>query len=187
MIRPVLFGTMLLSLLVVRPARAEEVKIAVVDVQRAIGESDDGKKALAAFKKDFDRKQKELDEQQEEVKKAAEDLKKKSTLLPAETVRQKEAEIQDRIVKVQQTYMRLQQDLAKKQEEATTPLLERMHRIIAKIAAAEGFTLVLDRSAGVVFAKDHLDLTSQVIRRFNAGEEKGAAPAKKAAPDSKKK
>jgi len=187
MIRTALFGTILLSLLVVRPARAEEVKIAVVDVQRAIAESDDGKKALSAFKKDFDRKQKELDEQQDEVRKAAEDLKKKSTLLPAETLRQKEAEIQERIVKVQQTYMRLQQDLAKKQEEATTPLLERMHRIINKIAATEGFTLVLDRSAGVVFAKDHLDLTGQVIRRFNAGEEKTAPAKKAAAPDSKKK
>jgi outer membrane protein len=185
MIRTALFATMLLSLLA-RPARAEDVKIAVVDVQRAIAESDDGKKALAAFKKEFDKKQKELDEQQDEVRKAAEDLKKKSTLLPAETVRQKESEIQERVVKVQQTYMRLQQDLAKKQEAATTPLLDRMHRIISKIAAAEGFTLVLDRSAGVVFAKDHLDLTGQVIRRFNAGEEK-SSPAKKKPADSKKK
>jgi len=39
-----------------------------------------------------------------------------------------------------------------------------------------------------VFAKPHLDLTNEVIRRFNAGEEKSAAPAKKpAAADPKKK
>jgi Skp family chaperone for outer membrane proteins len=60
-------------------------------------------------------------------------------------------------------------------------------RIIGKIAAGSDYTLVLDKSAGVVFAKPHLDLTNEVIRRFNAGEEKGAAPAKKAASDSKKK
>jgi len=41
----------------------------------------------------------------------------------------------------------------------------------------------------VVYAKPHLDLTNEVIRRFNAGEEKGAAPAKKpaAAAEPKKK
>ena len=71
--------------------------------------------------------------------------------------------------------MRHQQDLAAKEEEATAPIVERLQRIIGKIAAAENFTMVLDKSAGVVFAKPHLDLTNEVIRRFNAGEEKGAA------------
>ena len=64
-----------------------------------------------------------------------------------------------------------------------------MQRIIGKIATAENFTMVLDKSAGVVYAKPHLDLTNEVIRRFNAGEEKGTAPAKKpaAAAEPKKK
>jgi hypothetical protein len=46
--------------------------------------------------------------------------------------------------------------------------------------------MVLDKSAGVVFAKPHLDLTNEVIRRFNAGEEKGAAPAAGKKPADKK-
>ncbi len=84
--------------------------------------------------------------------------------------------------------MRHQQDLAAKEEEATQPIVERLQRIIGKIATAENFTMVLDKSAGVVYAKPHLDLTNEVIRRFNAGEEKGtgSSPAKKPA-DSKKK
>lgn len=186
MIRTALLGTLLLSLMA-RPARAEDVKIGIVDLRRALAETDDGKKARSTLKKDFDKKQKELDEQQEEVKKALEDLNKKRTLLPAETVRQKEGELQERIGKVQQTYMRHQQDLASKEEEATAPIVERLQRIIGKIAAAENFTVVLDKSAGVVFAKPHLDLTNEVIRRFNAGEEKGAAPKKAAGGEAKKK
>jgi outer membrane protein len=187
MIRIALLATMLLSLFA-RPLRAEEVKLGFVDLRRALAETEDGRKARSTLKKEFDKKQKELDEQQEEVKKAIEDLNKKRTLLPAETVRQKEAELQERVGKVQQTYMRHQQDLASKEEEATQPIVERLQRIIGKIATAENFTMVLDKSAGVVFAKPHLDLTNEVIRRFNAGEEKGtAAPAKKPATDSKKK
>jgi outer membrane protein len=186
MIRIALVSTVLLSLFA-RPVRAEDVKIGIVDLRRALAETDEGKKARATLKRDFDKKQKELDEQQEELKKAIEDLNKKRTLLPAETVRQKETELQERVGKVQQTYMRHQQDLASKEEEATAPIVERLQRIIGKIAAASEYTMVLDKSAGVVFAKPHLDLTNEVIRRFNSGEEKGAAPAKKPASDAKKK
>jgi outer membrane protein len=184
MIRIALVSTVLLSLFA-RPVRAEDVKIGIVDLRRALAETDEGKKARSTLKRDFDRKQKELDEQQEELKKAIEDLNKKRTLLPAETVRQKETELQERVGKVQQTYLRHQQDLASKEEQATAPIVERLTRIISKIAASSDYTLVLDKSAGVVFAKPHLDLTNEVIRRFNGGEEKGAASKK--ASDSKKK
>ena len=159
-------------------ALAEEVKIGFVDMQRALNETEDGRKAKAALKKVFDQKQKELDEQQEEVKKAAEDLEKKRTLLPADKVREKEAEIQSRMQKVQQTYLRHQQDLAAKEQEATSKIFERMTRIISKMAASENFTMILDKSA-LVFAKPHLDLTNDLIRRYNAGEgaEGGGATA----------
>jgi len=186
MIRIALLATMLLSLFA-RPLRAEEVKLGYVDFRRALDETEEGRKAQSTLKKDIDRKQKEIDEQQEEVKKAFEDLNKKRTLLPAETVRQKEAELQERLGKVQQTYLRLQQDLAAKGEETLKPIEQRLRRIIKKIAEAENFTMIFDISANVVaFAKPHLDLTNEVIRRFNAGEEKGSAPAKKPV-DSKKK
>jgi len=185
MIRTALIGTLLLSLFAA-PVRAEDVKIGIVDLRRALAETDEGKKARATLKRDFDKKQKELDEQQEEVKKALEDLNKKRTLLPADTVRQKEGELQERIGKVQQTYMRHQQDLASKEEAATAPIVERLQRIIGNIAAAENFTVVLDKSAGVVYAKTHLDMTNEVIRRFNAGAEKTAAK-KAAGGDAKKK
>ena len=188
MIRSTLIGLVIATGLI-RPALAEEMKLGYVDLRRALHETEDGHKAEASLKKVFDQKQKELDEQQDDVKKAIEDLNKKRTLLPADTVRQKEAELQERVAKVQQTYLRHQQDLAAKEEEATRPIVDRLQRIIAKIATAENFTMILDKNQGVVFAKPHLDLTNEVIRRYNAGEEKGAAPAakeSKPAPSKKK-
>jgi outer membrane protein len=170
----------------VSSARAEEMKLGFVDMQRALNETDDGKKAKAGLKKVFDQKQKELDEQQAQLKKDIEDLDKKRTLLPADKVREKEAELQGRMQKVQQTYLRHQQDLSGKEQEATAKIFERMNRIIAKIAAAENFSMIMDKGA-LVFAKSHLDLTNELIRRYNAGEgadAKGApaAAAAKGAP-----
>src|SRR3569623_216544 len=75
-------------------AHAEEKKMGYVDLQRALNETDDGRKAKANLKKVFDQKQKELDEQQETLKKDIEDLNKKRTLLPPDKVPAKEAERQ---------------------------------------------------------------------------------------------
>jgi outer membrane protein len=175
MIRSTLIGLVIAAGLLSRPALAEEaMKLGYVDLRRALHETEDGRKARTSLEKIFSQKQKELDEQQEDVKKAIEDLNKKRTLLPADTVRQKEAELQDRVAKVQQTYLRHQQDLAAKEEEATRPIVDRLQRIIGKIAEKENFTMIFDKSQGVVFAKPHLDLTNEVIRRYNAGEEKGS-------------
>jgi len=171
-------------------AHAEEVKLGYVDLQRALNETDDGRKAKANLKKVFDQKQKELDEQQETLKKDIEDLNKKRTLLPADKVQAKEAELQERMQKVQQTYMRHQQDLSAKEQEATGKIFERMSRIISKIATTENFTMIFDKTqSSVLFAKPHLDLTNDLIRRYNAGEGVapvaaggGSAPAAPAAP-----
>jgi len=164
-------------------ALAEDFKLGYVDMQRALNETDDGKKAKAALKKVFDQKQKELDEQQAALKKDIEDLDKKRTLLPPDQVREKEAELQSRMQKVQQTYLRHQQDLQAKEQEATSKIFERMNKILGKIALAENFTMILDKTqGGIVFAKPSLDLTNDLIRRYNAGEGaegQAAAPKKK--------
>jgi outer membrane protein len=157
---------------------AEEVKLGYVDLQRALNETEDGRKAKANLKKVFDQKQKELDEQQEELKKAIEDLDKKRTLMPPDKVREKETELQGRMQKVQQTYVRHQQDLQGKEQEATGKIFERMNRIISKIAMAENFTMILDKTqSAVLYAKPHLDLTNELIRRYNSGEGADSKPS----------
>ena len=42
-------------------AFAEDIKVGFVDMQRALNETDDGRKAKEKLKKDFDQKQKELE------------------------------------------------------------------------------------------------------------------------------
>src|SRR5438270_2824554 len=83
-----------------------------VDLQRALEETDDGKKAKSKLKSDFDRKQKELDVKQDELKKMKEDFDKKQALLKSEAVAKAQKDMQERLVALQETYARLQRDLA---------------------------------------------------------------------------
>ena len=171
MARPLRFVVFVALLLGASTALADEMKIGFVDMQRALNETEDGRKAKAQLKRVFDQKQKELDEQQEDLKKAIDDLDKKRTLMPPDKVREKEAELQGRMQKVQQTYLRHQQDLQAKEQEATGKIFERMNKIIYKIAQAESFTMIFDKTqSAVLYAKPHLDLTNELIRRYNSGE-----------------
>jgi outer membrane protein len=183
-----LLGILVSLAIPTRIAFAEDLKLGYVDLQRALYETEDGRKAKAQLKKVFDLKQKELDEQQEDFKKAKEDLDKKRSLMAADKVREKENELQAEVEKVQQSYMRHQRDLQEKEGEVMQKILERMNRIINKIALSENFSLIFDSTrGGLVFAKPHLDLTNELIRRYNSGEgaEGGAAKPAPAAPKKK--
>src|SRR5438477_1031194 len=77
------FGVLLVSLLgvaVPRAARAQ-AKIAVVDTQRAVMETEDGLRAQATLKKHFDKRQRELDEKQVSLQKEREDIEKQKDVL----------------------------------------------------------------------------------------------------------
>jgi len=74
MARPLRFVVFVALLLGASTALADEMKIGFVDMQRALNETEDGRKAKAQLKKVFDQKQKELDEQQEQLKKDIDDL-----------------------------------------------------------------------------------------------------------------
>lgn len=150
-----------------RMALADD-KIAYVDLQRALEETNDGKQAKARLKADFDKKQKELDEKQEELKKAKEDFDKKSAMMKEDAKNKAAQDLQQRFLQLQDTFARLQKDLAAKEQEATRGILAKLSGVVQKIAEREGFAMVLERSSSVVYGKPALDITNEVIRMYNA-------------------
>ena len=162
---------------VARLAHADD-KLAFVDLQRALEETNDGKAAKNKLKADFDQKQKELDAKQEELKKMKEDFDKKSALMKEDAKQKAAAELQQRFMQLQETFQRLQKDLAAKEQEATRGILARLSQVVQKIAEREHFAMVLERSASVVYGQPSLDVTNEVIRMYNSGAGAGGPAAK---------
>ena len=160
-------------------ARAEQ-KLGYVDLQRALNEVDDGKAAKALLKKDFDDKQKHLDVKKAEFDKLQADLEKQAVVMSDTAKRDKAGELDRRARELQGLYMQLQKDLSDRERDATKGIFERMANIVREIAEADGFTMVLDKSAGVVYAPPSLDLTNELIRKYNARHPPAAGGAKKA-------
>jgi len=157
---------------VARPALAE-VKIAYVDLQRALEETDEGKHAKSKLKADFEKKQKELDQRQEALKKKKADIDKQAPILTQDALQKKQQELQQEVVQLQETFMRLQKDLQEKEASETGRIFKKMKGVIAQIAQAEGVTFVLEANTGILYAPPSMDLTNELIRKYNA-----SAPAK---------
>jgi outer membrane protein len=187
-------GTMSLAVALcwcaVAPTASAQVKIGVVDLQRALNETEDGRKAKGQLKGLFDKRQKTLDQQQDSLRTMKETLEKQKDVLSREVLAKKLEEYQKAFAELQTTYMEFQRELSAKEGELTKGILERMHRIMRRIGQAEGYALVLDRGeAGVVYTPSSYDLTDVLIQRYNAGEgrEGEAAPPPKSEKGAAKK
>jgi outer membrane protein len=162
------------------------VKIAVVDMQRALHETEDGRKAKSTLKKVFDERQKTLDKQQNDLKAMKESLDKQHDVLTPAVLTKKQEELQKAFTELQTTYMEFQRELQAKEGELTKDIIERMQRIMRRVGQTEGFSLILERNeSGVLFVPTNYDLTDLLIQRYNAGEGKESSGAAAAAPKPK--
>lgn len=154
------------------PRLYAQVRIAVVDLQRALNETDDGRRAKARLKRLFKQRQTDLDERQNELKALKEEIERASEdgTLSESALRTRAEEYQKAFVELQSTYMDYQRELAEKEAEMTSSIIERMERILVAVGEAEGYTLIVERGEGGVIWTSAPDLTANLVERYNAGE-----------------
>jgi outer membrane protein len=184
-----LLAALAISTVAPREAEAQAAKVAVVDLQRAINETEDGRKAKDRLKKLFESRQQGLDKKQQDLKKLKDELDQQKNVLSRDALEAKVESYQKQLVDLQQLYVEYQRELAEKEGELTKVIVERMEKILKRIGQADGYSLIVEKSeAGVIFVPTNLDLTDSVIQRYNAGEgQEGATkPAAPAAGGPKK-
>jgi outer membrane protein len=140
----------------------------VVDVQRAVMATEDGIRAQATLKKDFDKRQQDLDAKQNELAKAREDIEKQSRVLSREALQKRMEDWQRRMVELQTVFVDYNKTLQKKQGELTSPIIKKMVAVIGRLAKRNGYEIILDK-AGAPYVRTDLDLTDQVIQLYNSG------------------
>ncbi len=162
-------------------------KFAYVDMQRALDQLDESKTIKAELKAEFDKKQKELDAKQEELKKEYSSLEAlaREGVMSQEKLREKQMDLERRVKEVTQYWQEAQKALSDRERKATQTLFLRMSSVVQTIAKAEGFDFVFERAA-LVYAPESLDITNELVRKYNAkfpagGDASKDAP-KKAAP-----
>jgi len=158
------------SALLLGSAKAEEIRVGVVDMQRAIQSVEAGKLAKSQLEKDFNSRKKELQAEEASIKKAGEEFRKQSLALTDEARRKKQTELQERILKFQELTARSQQEIAQKEQELTHPIVNKMRAVISDLAKRKGYAVILEKNENtVLFSLEKDDLTEEVVTTYNKG------------------
>jgi outer membrane protein len=158
----------LASLLVGGTALAAETRIAVIDVQRAVMQTEDGLRAQANLKKLFDSRQQELNRKQTELAKQKEDIEKQSKVLSKDALAKRVDDWQKQMSELQGVFMEYNKELEKKQKEITDPIFEKVLMIVKRLATTENYDLVVDKNT-TAYVRSDLDLTDKTIQIYNSG------------------
>jgi outer membrane protein len=142
-------------------------KIAIVDMQRAVEGTTEGKGILTSLQGEADRKKKELEAKRDELKKLSDDLQKQESVLKPDVFQKRRAELEQKAVQFQDTVMRTEQEFQQRQLKVTQPIQQKVVTAISQIAARDHFTLVLRADAVVYPQQSELDITNEVIRKAN--------------------
>lgn len=158
------------------------LRIGVVDIQRALNETEDGRKAKQRLKNIFQKRQQSLDSRQNELKRMKEDIERqqRSGGISEKVLRSRLQTYQKGFVELQTIYVEYQRELAKKEAELTKGILARMQDILKRIGQAEGYEMIVERNeGGVTWARSDLDVTDRLIQTYNSGAGKKKKPRKK--------
>jgi len=164
---------------------AAQTKVAVVDTQRAIMDTEDGLRAQATVKKFFDSRQRDLDKRQADLRKEKEDIEKQRGVLSKAALQKRIEKWQRQAVDLQTAYVDYNKELQNKQYELTQPILEKALSIISRLARQEGYDIVVDKQS-VPYIRSDLDLTDRIVTLYNQGGGVGEKqPTGKTAPSAK--
>jgi outer membrane protein len=153
-------------LLVAAPAWAG--KIAVVDFQRAVTETTEGKAAQTKLDTMMASKKSDLDKMQADFQAKLNDYDSRALILSPDAKKAAESDLQTRQQKLQQTLMQYQNEMQQTYMSLLQDLDEKMRTLTEKIAKEKGYDLVLDRAVVVYMGGDTVDMTDELIKRYNA-------------------
>jgi len=156
-------------------ALAEGPRVAVIDVNKILNESDAGVAAKKKMESRYEELKKKIDATQEEARKLKEELDRQKVMLGKEKLKEKEDALQAKLNELRQLTQEGEQEMQKRQGEFTREVLKQIEAQIDVLVKAEKYDLVLERSAGVVYFNESLNITQRVLQMVNkGGKESGA-------------
>lgn len=151
---------------------AGAVEIAVVDLQGAVTQTEDGIRAQATLKKLFDKRQQDLDAKQTQLARMRADIERQARFLSREALTRRMEMWQKEMMQLQGVFVDYNKELDKRQNEMTAPIIQKMIGLITKVARQNSYDLVIDRRAAP-YARPDLDITDRIVQMYNSGESGG--------------
>jgi outer membrane protein len=158
-------------------AQQAATKVAVIDVRRLVTESVAGKEALGRLKKLQDDKIAEAKTKQDEIEALRKKLSDGQLSLSEDKLTELQKQLDDKTTAFRRFQEDAQKDFEKTQEQTFSDIERRVGPVIEQAGKEGGYTLVFNKyQSGLVYADETVDITADIIRRFDAATSASAAP-----------
>jgi len=148
---------------------AAELRIAYVDIQRAVNESNAGKEAKKVITKDVEKFQRQIADKQKELQSIKESFEKQALMLTPDARANKEKEYQNKLREFQRWGEDSQNEINQKRAEMERNISIALIKVIQKMGGDEGYTVILEKNENIVlYASKAIDITDRVIKAYDA-------------------
>ena len=129
----------------VNPSDAKDVRIGVIDIQKAVSSTKEWEKEFNSFKYKFEKEKKSIVAKEAKLKKMIQDFSKQSMVLSPALKKKKEDDLMKQKREFERYVQDKNEDFAKQEKEITSKILEKMVLIIKKLGKNKNFTMVLEK------------------------------------------
>jgi outer membrane protein len=145
-----------------------EIKIGVVDMQKALDESDAGKAAVEQMKRDYEKMQEKINIESEKLKKLQDELNNQSGLLTEEAKQKKLDEYQKKLKEVQRLVKDSNDEMKSKEQQLVMKIGNELADLAIRLGQELKYDIILEaKEAGVIYNSKAVDMTDILIERYN--------------------
>jgi outer membrane protein len=151
-------------------------KFAFVNFQRVVAESVDGKSSTARVNALIAKKQTEGTDKQKKLQADQQKLQTTGSVMSEAARSQLEKDVERETVEGQRFQQDAQAEVQELQNELEADFIKRVTPVLAQVAADKGLQILFNaQQAGFAWIDPGLDLTTDVIKKLDAGSKPGAA------------
>jgi outer membrane protein len=147
-------------------ARAQDLKIGVVNSDRILRDSTPARAAMQKLEGEFSKRDKELQDIGARLKSSAERFEKDAPVMTETDRSRRQRELAEMDREFQRKQREFREDFNQRRNEELQALLERTNRIIRQMAEQEKYDLIVQEA---VYFNPRIDITEKVLRALNNG------------------
>ena len=153
-------------LLLVAGAAAAELKIAVLDTQRALVESEEAKQLLEQAARELQAEEQAVQELGESILAIQERLQTDGEVMSPSEQRKLTKEIEDKQIDYQFQVNKLQKEVADRRQELLQQMVPKIDTVLKDLIELEGYDLIMERSQ-LRYVNSKHDITRKVTEKLN--------------------
>lgn len=146
---------------------ADVAKIGVVDVQRIMSASNQGKAAQAQIKVQSDQLTQALKEKGDEIEELKKQIERESMVMSTEKREEKERDFRIKLNDLKSLEQRYRGELQALEKKLVNDLRKEIYAMAEEIGKKEGYLMII-ANFDVMYAPGSIDITDKLIKQLNA-------------------